>query len=54
MKYYYVTQDGHVITERLSMRQVIERFGSVRELEAAGLRLVESKDYLASKRGVEA
>jgi hypothetical protein len=41
MKLYVVTQDGHQITEWLTMKQVIEKFGSVRELEAAGLRLVE-------------
>jgi hypothetical protein len=40
MKYYIVTQDGHAITEKLTMKQIVEQFGSVQELEAAGCRVV--------------
>lgn len=42
MNLYYVTQDGHKITGKMTITQIIEKFGSVQELEAAGLRLVEA------------
>lgn len=42
MKLYVVTQDGHVITTKLTMQQIVEKFGSVKQLEAAGCRVIEA------------
>jgi hypothetical protein len=42
MKLYVVTQDGHVITGKLTMQQILEKFGSIQQLEAAGCRVVEA------------
>lgn len=40
MTLYYVTQDGYKITDKLSLQAIIERFGNIEQLEAAGFRLV--------------
>jgi hypothetical protein len=41
MKLYIVTQDGYAITGKLTMQQIVDKFGSVQKLEAAGLRVIE-------------
>jgi hypothetical protein len=42
MKLYVVTQDGFTITKPLTMKQIVEIFGSVQKLESAGCRVVEA------------
>lgn len=37
---YYVTQDGHAITEPMTAADIVARFGAIRELEANGFRVV--------------
>lgn len=42
MKLYIITENGYAITNKLTMEQVLEKFGSVKQLEAAGYRVVET------------
>ena len=37
---YYVTQDGHAITEPMTAADIVAKFGTIRELEANGFRVV--------------
>ncbi len=37
---YYVTQDGHAITEPMTAGDIVAKFGAIRELEANGFRVV--------------
>ncbi len=37
---YVVTVDGNAITQPLSIKEIVEQFGPIRELEAQGFRLV--------------
>ncbi len=36
---YYVTVDGNAITKALTIKEIVEQFGPIRELEAQGFRL---------------
>ena len=40
-KMFVVTQDGFAITDKMTMQQIIEKFGDIKQLEAAGLRVIE-------------
>jgi hypothetical protein len=37
---YYLTQDGHKITEPMTAGDIVSRFGAIRELEAQGFKVV--------------
>jgi hypothetical protein len=37
---YYVTQDGHAITEPMTAGDIVAKFGPIRELEASGFKVV--------------
>lgn len=37
---FYVTQDGHAITEPMTAADIVAKFGAIRELEANGFRVV--------------
>lgn len=40
---FYVTEDGHAITQPMTAADIVAKFGPIRELEAKGFRLVEVK-----------
>jgi hypothetical protein len=37
---YYVTQDGHAITQPMTAADIVGKFGPIRELEANGFKVV--------------
>ncbi len=37
---YYVTQDGHAITEPMTAADIVAKFGAIRELESNGFKVV--------------
>lgn len=39
---FYVTDGGHAITEPMSHADIVAKFGSIKELEANGFRLVKA------------
>ncbi len=39
-QHYYVTQDGHAITEPMRAADIVAKFGPIRELEASGFKVV--------------
>lgn len=39
-QHYYVTKDGHAITEPMRAADIVAKFGPVRQLEADGFRVV--------------
>jgi hypothetical protein len=37
---YYVTEDGHKITDKMTAGEIVSRFGVIRQLEAKGFKVI--------------
>lgn len=38
---YVLLDDGHAITEPMTIEEIIEQFGSIKDLEASGIRIIK-------------